>query len=305
MDPDEKCQGFLFKLKENGKEWKKLYVVLNGSEIIYYDTPHGARADQRLKDGVKVVKTAYTYDEFDGPNAPTSTPSYLMIETTHAKKIYCAKSEEERTMWVSNIKRHGRLSLSKSGSSKDNAAAIKSAASSAASGFMSMFKKGHRASSADTSLSQEARREMSATRLSVGRNRAASMEQLTAAPAVPDAELDTRLREMLSSLGIRGAAAESVMAKPADAKREMLKGYSMQQQLSSIGDTPQPTAYVSVLSDDPTQEELSECAAWLATAPIATVDQFVKGGGPRALAATLTTLCRHESRSDADLSKVR
>ena len=84
----EACEGFLFKLKENKKEWKKLYVKLSGAEIIYYDSPHGARADKRLKDGVKQVITAYPFDEFDGVNAPTSTPSYLRIETTHAKKVW-------------------------------------------------------------------------------------------------------------------------------------------------------------------------------------------------------------------------
>ena len=46
------CQGYLFKLKENGKEWKKIYVVLNGGEIVYYDNPHNARADKRQKDGM-------------------------------------------------------------------------------------------------------------------------------------------------------------------------------------------------------------------------------------------------------------
>ena len=86
------CQGFLFKLKENGKEWKKLYVVLYGNEIVYYDSPHDARANKRQKDGTKQVTTAYNYDEFSGPNAPTTSPAYLMIETTHAKKVYCAKT---------------------------------------------------------------------------------------------------------------------------------------------------------------------------------------------------------------------
>ena len=37
------CQGFLFKLKENHKEWKKLYVVLDGGSIVYYDSPLGER----------------------------------------------------------------------------------------------------------------------------------------------------------------------------------------------------------------------------------------------------------------------
>ena len=46
------CNGFLFKLKQNNKEWKKIYVVLKGGEVIYYDNPHNARADKRQKDGM-------------------------------------------------------------------------------------------------------------------------------------------------------------------------------------------------------------------------------------------------------------
>ena len=41
------CQGFLFKLKENHKEWKKLYVVLDGGSIVYYDSPLGERERER------------------------------------------------------------------------------------------------------------------------------------------------------------------------------------------------------------------------------------------------------------------
>ena len=40
-DPlNESCRGYLFKLKENKKDWKKLFVVLHGTDIIYYDNPH-------------------------------------------------------------------------------------------------------------------------------------------------------------------------------------------------------------------------------------------------------------------------
>ena len=115
----EECKGFLFKLKENNKEWKKLYVVLKGAEIIYYDSPNGHQADKRLKDGVKQVITSYPYDEFTGVNAPTGTPAYFIIETTHAKKTYCAKSQEDRATWVNAIRHNGemfaRQSMSKSG----------------------------------------------------------------------------------------------------------------------------------------------------------------------------------------------
>ena len=90
----QECQGFLFKLKENNKEWKKLYVALSANEIIYYNSPQDATADRRQKDGVKQVVSAYPYDEFSGVNAPTGTPAYLCIETTHAKKVYCAKSQD-------------------------------------------------------------------------------------------------------------------------------------------------------------------------------------------------------------------
>ena len=40
------CQGFLFKLKQNNKEWKKLYVVLKGGEII---TGFGIQQDPTLR----------------------------------------------------------------------------------------------------------------------------------------------------------------------------------------------------------------------------------------------------------------
>ena len=100
------CQGWLFKLKENNKEWKKIYVALSGCDIIYYDSPHSARADKRSKDGTKSVVAAHAHDEFDGVRPPTTSPSYFMVETTHAKKTYCARTADEREMWLSNIKRN-------------------------------------------------------------------------------------------------------------------------------------------------------------------------------------------------------
>ena len=99
-------QGFLFKLKENNKEWKRIYVVLRGGDIIYYDDAKKAAADKKQKDGVKQIVSASLHDEYSGFNAPTGTPFYMIIETTRAKKVYCAKSAEERQMWVDMIKKN-------------------------------------------------------------------------------------------------------------------------------------------------------------------------------------------------------
>eukprot|EP00966_Prymnesium_polylepis_P026248 605457-Prymnesium_polylepis.1 len=32
-------QGYLYKLKENKKEWKKIYVTLQNCDIVYYESP--------------------------------------------------------------------------------------------------------------------------------------------------------------------------------------------------------------------------------------------------------------------------
>ena len=59
-----------------------------------------------------------------------------------------------------------------------------------------------------------------------------------------------------------------------------------------------------LMEDDATLEDLTETGAWLATAPIKKVQQFVSGGGVRAISGVLGNLCRFESRGDADSMKI-
>jgi hypothetical protein len=63
-------------------------------------------------------------------------------------------------------------------------------------------------------------------------------------------------------------------------------------------------AYVTKLGDDPATDDLAETATWLATAPLALVEQFVESEGVSALANTLDALCRSQARSDSDAMKV-
>ena len=85
------CQGWLFKLKENNKEWKKIYVVLKDCDIIYYDSPHSARADKRSKDGTKSVLSASEYNDFNGVRPPTSTPGVVPMYLTFLPNSYRAE----------------------------------------------------------------------------------------------------------------------------------------------------------------------------------------------------------------------
>ena len=44
--------------------------------------------------------------------------------------------------------------------------------------------------------------------------------------------------------------------------------------------------------------------AWLSTAPIGSVDAFVKSGGPAVLSGLLADLCRHSTRADSDTLRI-
>ena len=290
-DPlNESCRGYLFKLKENKKDWKKLFVVLHGADIIYYDNPHCAQTDQRSKDGTKSVLSAMAYEEFsraDGVSAPTSTPSYMLVETTHAKKIYCAKSADERQMWISNIKMNvervakAGVVRERSGSSGGDAKKRDEPAG----GFFSRLFNNKRDSSVAgmsprSRFSMETHR-LASTRVS-GAARSSQAEKSSAASHLDDVALDDALKQMLATLGLADAQAQNVLKLPAVQKREMLRGFELKQ-----GSDIKPKKYVSVLLDDPGLEELGETAAWLSTAPIKNIDEFVKSGGTDALGGPL------------------
>jgi hypothetical protein len=125
---------------------------------------------------------------------------------------------------------------------------------------------------------------------------------------IADAKLDEKMAEMAAQLGLKGPQAEAILMLPKDKQREMLKGFTMTQaQQASGGRENEPRAYVSTILDDPTLDELAEAAAWLATAPIAKVEQFASKSakGTEALSSVLSNLCRYEERSESDDAKVR
>ena len=245
---DAPCQGYLFKLKENNKEWKKLYVVLRGTDIIYYDSPHSARAPPSKKDDTKQVVTATPYDEFDGVRPPTGTPSYLMIETTHAKKIYCAKSADDRKMWLENIKKNSEMAArsalqrqaSKTVVREDRGMSVFGAprkesvmerGAARVGGFLgSMLNR-----SDSTRMSSRGGPETPRARCSSSGVAAASTRQSHRAsepplPEIPDDELDEALKQMVSALGLKSDQAEKVFKLEKEKKRDMLKGYNFKKQ---------------------------------------------------------------------------
>ena len=94
LDAIGDCSGALYKLKENGKEWKQIYAVLRGTDLCYYAGEQDAVLDRRLKDGTKAVLGASPgASELVKAPAPVPVPSYFTIETSHAKKVYCAPTE--------------------------------------------------------------------------------------------------------------------------------------------------------------------------------------------------------------------
>lgn len=334
MDSDYvPCEGFLFKLKENNKEWKKLYVKLSGAEIVYYDGPHNALADKRQKDGVKQVVTAYPYNEFSGVNAPTGTPSYLIIETSHAKKIYCAKSQQERANWVDAIRKNGELAAS-SGQLKTGVkgkagagAAAKQAILNTGAGIFNRFRT---RGSSDAAVGEEispgrqgsgisGRDEISAGgRLSlVGRLSTASRPSVSVHRAssasipdvyIPDEDLDDLMNELVETLGLKGPQAAAVLGLKPEAKRNMLKMNNIKSHEKAEkggDDSEEPRRYVSKLKDgDPSLSELTESSVWLSTAPIRDLEAFIVAKGVDALIGVLATLCRHGFRGETDDAKV-
>ena len=50
-----RMQGSLLKLKEGGKGWKKMYAVLHGNQLIYYDSVAKAKIGRAMRDGVKTL----------------------------------------------------------------------------------------------------------------------------------------------------------------------------------------------------------------------------------------------------------
>jgi hypothetical protein len=229
------CQGFLFKLKENNKEWKKLYVVLKGGDIIYYDGPHEAQADKRQKDGIKRVVTAHSHEQFDGVNAPTGSPAYFVIETTHAKKTYCAKNVDEREMWVTSIIKNGeraaRAAMLSSGTSRKGSVADGGGGSGGI--FSRMIGRDRRSTHSQPKKEEKPRSESIASSMGFSRmglggrtsqpSISGSTKDLAADVLILDAELDEKLKEMLPALGLKGAQADAVMKLPNAQKREMLK----------------------------------------------------------------------------------
>ena len=106
LDAIGDCSGALYKLKENGKEWKQIYAVLRGTDLCYYAGEQDAVLDRRLKDGTKAVLGASPgASELVKAPAPVPVPSYFTIETSHAKKVYCAPTEAACAAWVDRIRR--------------------------------------------------------------------------------------------------------------------------------------------------------------------------------------------------------
>ena len=85
---------------------------------------------------------------------------------------------------------------------------------------------------------------------------------------------------MVHAAGCRvRAQAAAVLQLPNAKKREMLKGFVMTQQKDQQqqlgGKESEAKAMVAMLHDDPTLNELAEASVWLASAPVAKVEQFV------------------------------
>ena len=321
--PDSPCQGYLFKLKENNKEWKKIYVVLRGTDIVYYDNPHQARGPPSKKDDTKQVLTATPYDEFDGVRPPTGTPSYMMIETSHAKKIYCAKTVDDRQMWLTNIKKNAEMAARQALQRQASKSAMGTSGVLSGTGtprkestmdrmkgfFSSRGKDDSRSSMRESSrarCSSSSAMTAASPRL-MGRESRAASEAVAAAPAppeIPDEQLDEALRQMVAALGLGAEQAEKVYKLKKEAKRDMLKGYSFKQSQDSSKQVSDPKHYVTVLMDDPSLEELSGADAWLRAAPLPQVAEFVAADGQAALASLLADLCRLSERSENDHRRI-
>ena len=264
---------------------------------------------------MKHVTTAYPYDEFVGVNAPTGTPAYLMIETSHAKKIYCAKSQEDRAMWVDAIRKNGERAARTAITRQGSRSISKMTKQGSIFGGLFGGKRNSTASASDYLKSAE-RDELSAGSMLTFKSRpsmvrsersaSSSGSLMAAVPEVADEDLDDELQKMVGSLGLKGPQAAAVLNLPKEKKREMLKGFTLtqQQDKATPGKENEAKVYVNQLLDDPTLDELTEVGVWLATAPIAKVEQFIAVRGTESIAGVLTNLCRHASRGDGDETKV-
>ena len=110
-------EGPVFKLKERRPVWKAIHVVLlPGKQLVYYANAEDARAQRRALTRPKVVLSAVamgTGTEFSrladfGPEAaaaeaPVEQPHYFVVETTHARKLFCVPSASYRDKWVAAL----------------------------------------------------------------------------------------------------------------------------------------------------------------------------------------------------------
>ena len=95
--------GYLFKLKEKGGGWKKIYAVLRGCELCYYESPSDAQRKLLMRDGAKTVLSAAESDPPARARPPVHDPWYFTIQTTTARKTYCVRTSRDREKWLGAI----------------------------------------------------------------------------------------------------------------------------------------------------------------------------------------------------------
>jgi len=316
-------QGYLYKLKENKKEWKKIYVTLQNCDIVYYESPSHVRTNRRMKDGVKTIISAIAQPFYDGMPPPVDSPHYLVIETTHARKTFCAKSAEERKGWLDAIKRNGeraariaimgRQSSAGHPSARVPASAVNVAASGDPSGRSSVVRP-HSSSVGNSSKKgffSKAAGMVNRTSTAAGSNDVKSsfsrttLNHADSGPVINDTEVDTKIDQVLNTLGLPQAQTEAILKMPQDKKREMLHMFSKQQAAESAAPSKaSATPYINLLKDDPDVEELTKVATWLGTSHLPKVKEFIEAKGSIAIAEVLTDLCRYQERSHDDYQKL-
>ncbi len=286
--------GYLFKLKESGKEWKKLYVVLRATEIVYYDSPLDAQHHRPRPDGVKICKGVERTAPPPKAKAPVAAhkAAYFIIETTHARKIFCTRSEDDRDEWVEAIQANAAAAARVAMQRRAMGGKSGSAPASGGGLLGGLFR-----SKAKPTVAAKAPRPNLAS--AKGPELSAEEEATNSAYA-----------ELLKTMGLPSHKMMSMLAMPIDKKREMLEMYATHRAdaeeggAAATGSGRTATSYAQLLRCQPTLEQLQELAVTLESANAGWVAAFLAADALEHLSALLEDLCRFDERPESDWLKV-
>ena len=236
-------------------------------------------------------------------------PSYFTIETSHAKKVYCAPTEAACAAWVDRIRRGGQARARQASTAPLPGDAERKTSLASSSGRTTP--RSRQESKSWNPFSRMSKAASSGD----GEGRKVSVTSPSAAPksvqlddvalSLGDDEVDRRFPGLLQQLGIPKAKQDAMLKMPLDKKREMLAMYAQHQaQDAAQNEKLNPAASVEMLRDDAPYDGLKTLSVHLKSCGMEWVRAFLQAGAVDAFAACVGALCRFEERSEDDAYKI-